>query len=386
LRRPAKGRSLRRSGIGRRGAVLLSTLLTVAACGAPPASDGALATGAETGVEIGAVDFPAEVVIQGAATLISDATIDLALPSGIDVDGEGNLWIVDRRLHHVLVVSPAGEVLRTIGRNGGGPGEFRFPRGIGIRGDHAYVLDNAHGVQSFDMRGEYLAEYSARVAFDFDFTGDGGIVTSNFRVWPRGGLLAALGPDGEETALFGQIPFAGAEEFNFAELREAFLAGTLLDVARNGALPVVAPDGSLWVAFHTEQRLRRYGPDGSLLFETSFDVPELPGIEAQFYEDFRDAPSADALFLPSFIADGVAVGNSLLLLWETVEGTPGLVTVHDGSGALVQRLVFPEIDTGGGALAIRSLALDAPRRRLYIGVSDIGTIFAIDLPDQVAGF
>ena len=32
------------------------------------------------------------------------------------------------------------------------------------------------------------------------------------------------------------------------------------------------------------------------------------------------------------------------------------------------------------------MALDVERRRLYIGISDIGTIFAIDLPDQMAPF
>jgi len=123
-----------------------------------------------------------------------------------------------------------------------------------------------------------------------------------------------------------------------------------------------------------------------LIVETAFEIPELPGIEAKFYEEFRGSPDTDALFFPSFIADGVAVGEMLLLLWETPEGTPGLVTVHDGSGSLVQRLVFPELDTGGGLLAIRSMALDIERRRLYIGISDIGTIFAIDLPPEGVAF
>jgi len=228
--------------------------ILVAACSAPQTGD-EVGAGADAA---GDPEVPFELVIEGARPLISDVDIDLSLPAAIDVDADGNLWIADRTLHHVLVVNEEGELLRTIGRNGAGPGEFRGPRGLGIRGDHAYVLDNVHGVQSFDMQGEYVAEYPApRIAFDFDFTGDGGLVTSTFRVWPRGALVMALGPDGEELALFGELPFEGAEDFNFRELRESFLAGALLDVARNGALPTVAPDGSLWVAFHTEQRLRR---------------------------------------------------------------------------------------------------------------------------------
>jgi len=37
---------------------------------------------------------------------------------------------------------------------------------------------------------------------------------------------------------------------------------------------------------------------------------------------------------------------------------------------------------GGGGFTILSLAIDAPRRRLYVGVSDIATIFGVDLPEQ----
>lgn len=358
---------------------LLIGALLVVACAAPEGE-----TAAPAGADAAAApEIPGELVIEGLVPLISDADIDLALPAAIDVDGDGNVWIADRSLHHVLVVSPEGEVLHTIGRNGGGPGEFRGPRGVGIRGDRAYVLDIAHGVQVFDMRADYLGEYTApRVFFDFDFTGDGGLVASNNRVWARGGLVLALGPEGEERGVIGEPPFAGAEGFNFRGVREAILGGSIPDVARNGALPIAAPDGSLWVVVHTEALLRRYGADGALLFETRFELPELPAIEAQYYEDFRDAPSADTFFFPSFVADGVAMEDSLLLLWDTVEGSPGLITVHDATGAIAQRWVLPELDMGGGGFTILSLAIDATRRRLYVSVSDIATIFGVDLPEQ----
>jgi len=40
-------------------------------------------------------------------------------------DPDGNVYLLDRQLSEVKVFSPAGEYLRTIGREGEGPGEFR---------------------------------------------------------------------------------------------------------------------------------------------------------------------------------------------------------------------------------------------------------------------
>ena len=46
---------------------------------------------------------------------------------GIATDAEGNVFVLDRQLSEVKVFSPDGGYLRTIGREGEGPGEFRNP-------------------------------------------------------------------------------------------------------------------------------------------------------------------------------------------------------------------------------------------------------------------
>lgn len=45
----------------------------------------------------------------------------------ITADPEGNVYLLDRQLSEVKVFSPDGKYLRTIGREGEGPGEFRQP-------------------------------------------------------------------------------------------------------------------------------------------------------------------------------------------------------------------------------------------------------------------
>lgn len=45
-------------------------------------------------------------------------------------DADGNVYMLDIQLDEVLVLSPDGEYIRTIGRSGEGPGEFRRPVGL----------------------------------------------------------------------------------------------------------------------------------------------------------------------------------------------------------------------------------------------------------------
>lgn len=50
--------------------------------------------------------------------------------SGITIDDDGTAYMLDRQLNEILVFSRDGEYLRSIGREGEGPGEFRRPGGI----------------------------------------------------------------------------------------------------------------------------------------------------------------------------------------------------------------------------------------------------------------
>ena len=48
--------------------------------------------------------------------------------SAIDVDAGGDVYLLDSQLNEVMIYSADGEYLRSIGREGDGPGEFRRPR------------------------------------------------------------------------------------------------------------------------------------------------------------------------------------------------------------------------------------------------------------------
>ena len=91
----------------------------------------------------------------------------------ITVDGAGNIYVLDMKENHVLVFDPTGEHLRTFGRAGQGPGEFRLPLTIGLTDrDEIIVEDYRSHLAYFSKEGEFIRNLPiaktrvARVAVD----------------------------------------------------------------------------------------------------------------------------------------------------------------------------------------------------------------------------
>ena len=81
-----------------------------------------------------------------------DAPGALANPSGVAVDGEGNLYVLDSGNARIQKFAPDGRPLKTTGDAGSGEGEFNQPADLAIdaQGD-VYVIDTwNHRVQKFD--------------------------------------------------------------------------------------------------------------------------------------------------------------------------------------------------------------------------------------------
>lgn len=64
----------------------------------------------------------------------------LANVSGVDFDAAGNLYVLDAGNHRVLVLDSRGRLLRTIGKQGGGPGELMVPSGLAVQRDGSVVV------------------------------------------------------------------------------------------------------------------------------------------------------------------------------------------------------------------------------------------------------
>ena len=93
---------------------------------------------------------------------IGHETHDDALNFGeiqsFDVDAHGRIYVLDRQTQEVFVIGPTGELLRTFGGMGTGPGEFESARAVDVSSDgHVYVMEMQKGQLSIlDSLGQYM--------------------------------------------------------------------------------------------------------------------------------------------------------------------------------------------------------------------------------------
>lgn len=76
----------------------------------------------------------------------------------VRIGPDGLLYVTQLRDGQIPVYGLDGSLIRTIGRKGEGPGEFRWLVGVGLLGDTLYAMDWAFPrVSLFDLEGRYLS-------------------------------------------------------------------------------------------------------------------------------------------------------------------------------------------------------------------------------------
>ena len=86
---------------------------------------------------------------------IGDPDYILGWPVSLTHSPEGNIVFVDRMKHAAFVYTPDGEFIRTIGREGEGPGEFRRPWGLSFYSDGSLQIGDQDAITLFDSNYEY---------------------------------------------------------------------------------------------------------------------------------------------------------------------------------------------------------------------------------------
>ncbi|MFQ5591953.1 MAG: 6-bladed beta-propeller, partial [Phycisphaerae bacterium] len=142
----------------------------------------------------------------------------LLRPVGIAYVAERErLYVVDGGAHQVKVFDAAGRVERTIGRHGGGPGEFNYPSHIGCAGQSIVVADSgSFRVQWLDLEGNHIKTIGRKGDGAGDFSLPKGVAVDseghlyvvdaqfeNVQVFDRQGrLLLAFGEEGRGPGQF----------------------------------------------------------------------------------------------------------------------------------------------------------------------------------------
>ena len=128
-----------------------------------------------------------------------------SLPTGLAFDGSGNLFVLDAQLFQVAIIDRNGELARTVGSQGEGPGEFNSPTTQVVWRDGRFaVADMGHNAyQVFDPDGELerFVKMSAGQGIMAGFSS----MRSALRPDPRGVALIAQGMPGMVSQFSGLI-------------------------------------------------------------------------------------------------------------------------------------------------------------------------------------
>lgn len=175
----------------------------------------------------------------------------------VAVDPAKRVFVVDMRLQTVHVVDSSGRPLRTLGRAGDGPGEFRFPSRVTSGPDgHVFVLDQYSG---------RITEYSPSLELLRSFVLEGRVMIRSMIATTTSLIVSGADPSPRGNP-------AIIHEFSRDDGRLIRRLGRLRVVNspalahQAGAGPLaIAPDGTLWYAVPGPYRLEQYSRAGDLL-------------------------------------------------------------------------------------------------------------------------
>ncbi|MFC1530021.1 6-bladed beta-propeller [Gemmatimonadota bacterium] len=191
----------------------------------------------------------------------ADEHFMFARPRLIDVDNEGNHYVLDQDLYRIQKYDSDWNYLTSIGAQGSGPGEFRDPLSFVIdRHGSLYVMDYRNNrIQVFDLAGNFQRSIMTEQRASFIVVSDTGTILS----WTAGN--AAAPPDSMLT-LFTAFDADGRFLRGFGDMVD--YGKTAVNWDANLCDLTIADDGYLYATFYRQNRIEKYSLDGTLQFRT----------------------------------------------------------------------------------------------------------------------
>jgi len=198
------------------GAAAAGCALTLALT--PPA--GAAARHAEKPEAVGGYAMSSDLTVGGADAPDESFFYEKFGGVKVDADGSGNLYVLDNGNARIQVFGKDGSFLRSIGREGEGPGEFQIPGRFAVNaaGDIA-VFDMGQGrVSVLDKNGALRWDTVTGEVQDLAFTASGVLLLGYGKHGPA--QVEAYGPDGKRAWAVGAANPPGDQVINIKLSRQ----------------------------------------------------------------------------------------------------------------------------------------------------------------------
>jgi hypothetical protein len=185
------------------------------------------------------------------------------------MDEEGNIYVMDSGNYRIQIFDPAGKYLKTIGREGNGPGEFRNLFSMDLDGNgNLYVTDrNKRSLEQFGHEGTFIK--SKRFQSDYSYiriTGPESFCAPIIDVIVPGyrGLMvkASYGwGNNDELKCISSVSLVDETTKEFCAglpEEEGLFSGSQI----NANVFETDRNHNLFVSFKHQNRIEKYAPDG----------------------------------------------------------------------------------------------------------------------------
>jgi hypothetical protein len=213
---------------------------------------------------------PELVTLEIAFEIDGDSSEPLFSPSGLSVDSNGRLFVLDTYARRVFVFDGNGGYETDFGGSGEGPGLLSNPLfNFSIdRNDHVYLIDLPGSVEVFDDSGAFEHGFSVSVMSLFDIAAYDS--TSIFLNCPfslersNEEVILKVDWNGDVLAEFGRID---ADVQDLEPRMRTFYTSCVMDVDSAG---------NVYYSSILDYKLFKYDPDGIFLYSVEADTPYGP--------------------------------------------------------------------------------------------------------------
>ncbi len=224
-------------------------------------------------------------------------------PRQVVADPSGRMFVLDAGNSRVQVFDPDGEYIRTLGREGQGPGELSRPFGIAIAGDHLVVHDFSNGrFVVWSLEGEYIHDRRFE-----EGRGPSGLIGLESGLLLGRDTVRQPSEESREFSLQRELAIFSQEaeivrrlqrfpRFKPVAIQRAMPGGGVMTVSTSAPSPATVfastPDGDVYSGFTAEYQLFAFDESGTARWALRVPWERSPFTQADIDETVADLREA----------------------------------------------------------------------------------------------